>query len=166
MPNGTDNRKYAQDDFRYDAEHDRYICPQDKVLSFSREAKAGRNKNRLKTVRRYLCKEMCGVCPDARRCLASLQVKHRQLEIDPNRNALILTQEKFKIEEYQQRYKERGAFIERVFGHFKKNLKFTQFHLRGKAKADVEVALLCMGLNLLALKHWLIVKAIESLMAI
>ncbi len=166
VTNGLDNKKYTQDDFRYDAEHDSYICPQNKIIPFSAEAKAGRNKNRLKTVRRYLSKEMCSVCPDARKCLASLKVKHRMLEIDPNRNALILTQEKFKKEEYQQRYKERGAFIERIYGHFKKNLKFTQFHLRGKAKADVEVALLCMGFNLLAFKHWLIVKAIESLAVI
>ena len=43
--------KYTQADFKYDAEHDRYLCPQDKILTFSGQVKSGRNKNRLKTVR-------------------------------------------------------------------------------------------------------------------
>ena len=114
-------------------------------------------------VKEYVCKELCSNCPDAAKCLIHPRTKHRTLTVDPNYNTLVLTQGKFKKQEYQQRYKERGAFIERVFGHFKKNLKFTQFHLRGKVRADVEVALLCMGFNLLALKHWLIVNAIGSL---
>lgn len=160
------SQKYTQDKFKYDTQQDTYICPQNKVLTFRREYKAGRNKNTAKMVKEYCCKELCSSCPDAIRCLTHPKVKHRSLTVDPNHKALVLTQEKFKKAEYQQRYKERGAFIERIFGHFKKNLKFTQFHLRGKGKADVEVALLCMGFNLLALKHWLIVKAIGSLAAI
>ena len=90
--------KYTPDDFAYDAQYDSYICPQNKILCFNGKAKAGRNKNKLKIVRRYLSKEMCAVCPEARRCLAHPDVKHRMLEIDPNRHALILTQEKFKKE--------------------------------------------------------------------
>ena len=147
--------KYAQDDFKYDARQNNYICPQGKILVFRREYEAARNKNAVKMVKEYICKERCGSCPDAIRCLAHPKVKRRILTIDPNHKTLLLTQEKFKQEEYRQRYKKRGAFIERVFGHFKKNLKFTQFHLRGKAKADVETTLLCIGFNLLVFKHWL-----------
>lgn len=143
--------KYTQDDFKYDARQNNYICPQGKVLVFRRQYEAGRNK----TVKEYLCKEQCGSCPAATQCLAHPKAKHRVLTIDPNYKALLLTREKFKQEEYRQRYKKRGAFIERVFGHFKKNLNFTQFHLRGKAKADVETTLLCIGFNLLVFKHWL-----------
>lgn len=158
--------KYTQDKFQYDPKQDSYICPQNKILFFRREYEAGRNKNTAKMVKEYVSKEQCSRCPDAIRCLTHPKVKHRTLTVDPNHKALILTQGKFKKEEYRQRYKERGAFIERIFGHFKKNLKFTQFHLRGKAKTDVEVALLCIGFNILALKHWLIFKAIGSLPAI
>ena len=158
--------KYTQDKFRYVPRQDAYICPQNKALVFRREYKAGRNKNTAKIVKEYVSKELCSSCPDATKCLTHHKVKHRTLTIHPDHNALLLTQEKFSKEAYRQRYKERGAFIERIFGHFKKNLKFTQFYLRGKSKADVEVALLCMGFNLLVLKHWLIVKAIGSLVAI
>jgi transposase len=147
--------KYTQDDFKYDAQHNSYICPRSKTLTFRREYKVSRSKNTHKTVKEYQCKELCGSCPDAAKCLTHSKVKHRILTVDPNHKTLLLTQEKFKQEEYRQRYKKRGSFIERVFGHFKKNLKFTQFHLRGKAKADVETTLLCIGFNLLVFKHWL-----------
>ncbi|MDP3041186.1 MAG: transposase, partial [Candidatus Omnitrophota bacterium] len=147
--------KYTQDDFKYDARQNNYICPQGKILIFRRKYKAASNKNAVKMVKEYACKEQCRSCPDAAKCLTHPKVKHRILTIDPNHKILLLTQEKFKQEEYRQRYKKRGSFIERVFGHFKKNLKFTQFHLRGKAKADVETTLLCIGFNLLVFKHWL-----------
>lgn len=147
--------KYTQDDFKYDARQNNYICPQGRILVFRREYEGSRNKNAIKMVKEYACKERCGSCPDAIRCLNHGKVKHRTLTIDPNHKTLLWTQKKFKQEEYRQRYKKRGSFIERVFGHFKKNLKFTQFHLRGKAKADVETTLLCIGFNLLVFKHWL-----------
>jgi len=147
--------KYTQEDFKYDARQNNYICPQGRILVFRREYETARNKNTIKMVKEYVCKERCGSCPDAIRCLTHPKVKHRVLTIDPNHKTLLFTQEKFKQEEYRQRYKKRGSFIERVFGHFKKNLKFTQFHLRGKTKADVETTLLCIGFNLLVIKHWL-----------
>lgn len=158
--------RYTQDKFQYNPKQDSYICPQNKALIFRREYLAGRNKNTAKMVKEYVSKELCTSCLEATKCLTHPKVKHRTLTVDPNYKTLLITKEKFKKQEYRQRYKERGAFIERIFGHFKKNLKFTQFHLRGKAKTDVEVALLCMGFNLLVLKHWLIVKAIGSLSAI
>jgi transposase len=164
--NNEASSKYTQNNFKYDAQQNSYLCPQNKILSFCREYKAGRNKNTAKMVKEYVCKELCSNCPGAAQCLTHPNTKHRTLTIDPNHTTLVLTQEKFKKQEYHQRYKERGAFIERVFGHFKKNLKFTQFYLRGKARADVEIALLCMGFNLLALKRWLIVNAIGSSAAI
>lgn len=147
--------KYTQDDFKYDAQQNSYICPQGKILVFRREYEAAHNKNTIKMVKEYICKERCSNCPDAIRCLTHTKVKHRILTVDPNHKTLFLTQEKFKQEEYQERYKKRGSFIERVFGHFKKNLKFTQFHLRSKARADIETTLLCIGFNLLVFKHWL-----------
>ncbi len=147
--------KYTQNDFKYDAQQNSYICPQSKILTFRREYKTSRNKNIHKTVKEYRCKELCSSCPDAAKCLTHSKVKHRILTVDPNHKTLLLTQEKFKQEEYRQRYKKRGSFIERVFGHFKNNLKFTQFHLRSRAKADVETALLCIGFNILVFKHWL-----------
>ncbi len=147
--------KYIQDDFKYNAGQDTYTCPQSKILTFRREYEASRSKNIHKTVREYQRKESCSNCPDTAKCLTHPKVRHRTLTIDPNHKTLLLTQEKFKQKDYQQRYKKRGSFIERVFGHFKKNLKFTQFYLRGRAKVNVETTLLCIGFNLLVFKHWL-----------
>lgn len=152
------NIEYTQDKFQYLPEENVYLCPQQKKLHFKREGKL-----RHKIVKEYFCRENCSSCPDATKCLRHSKVKHRTLAIDPEHKTLLITQEKFKKEQYRKRYKERGAFIERVFGHFKQNLKFTQFHLRGKAKADIETCLLCIGFNLLVIKHWLIIKAIEGL---
>lgn len=150
--------KYTQDKFQYCPEEDIYICPQQKKLIYRKEKKLAH-----KTVKEYSCIETCSSCPDKAKCLTHPQAKHRTLVVDPEHETLLLTQEKFKKEEYQQRYKERGGFIERVFGHFKKNLKFTQFQLRGRIKTDMETALLCIGFNLLVMKPWVIIEAIEGI---
>jgi transposase len=150
--------KYTQDKFRYCPEEDVYICPQQKKLSYQGEAKLAH-----KRIKEYSCIETCSSCPDRTICLTHPQAQYRTLIVDPQHKTLLLTQEKFKKEQYRQRYKQRAGLIERVFGHFKKNLRFTQFHLRSKAKADVETALLCIGFNLLVMKHWVIIRAIEGL---
>lgn len=152
------NLKYTQDKFQYCPEDNTYICPQTKKLTYQGEYKLGN-----KMVKKYSCIENCRDCPDAIKCLTNPKAKHRTLAIDPEHKTLLLVQEKFQKEQYRQRYKERAWFIERIFGHLKKNLKFTQFQLRGKTKVDVETCLLCIGFNLLVIKHWLIIKAIEGL---
>lgn len=160
IKSGDTETRYTQDKFQYCSQENAYICPQQKKLVFQGRYKIGR-----KMINKYSCVETCSNCPDAAKCLRNPKTKHRTIAIDPEHKTLILTQEKFKKEQYRHRYRERAAFIERVFGHFKKNLKFTQFHLRGKEKADIETALLCIGFNLLVIKQWLIVKAIDSLAA-
>ena len=42
------------------------------------------------------------------------QAKHRPLAVDPEHKIVLLIQEKFKKEPYQQRYKERENFIVRA----------------------------------------------------
>jgi transposase len=153
--------RYTQDKFQYCPEEDVYICPQQKKLIYR-----GKNKLTHKTVKEYSCIKTCSSCPEKAKCLTHPQAKHHTLAIDPEHKTLLLVQEKFKKEQYRQRYKQRASLIERVFGHFKKNLKFTQFLLRGKAKAHVEITLLCIGFNLLVMKHWVITKAIEDLFTV
>ena len=100
----------------------------------------------------YRVKEACVSCKGRKECLRSKGTRYRTLQVDVHREALIETREKFKRKEYQERYRQRGSVIERVFGHFKKNLKFTQFHLRGVMGAKLEAVLLAIGYNLLVMR--------------
>jgi hypothetical protein len=51
-------------------------------------------------------------------------------------------------------YARRRVLVEPVFGHFKHNLGFTCFSLRGLAKVKGEFLLLCIAHNLKKLARW------------
>lgn len=150
------NKKYTQEDFTYNTETDTYICPQGITLSHQKSYKAGQ-----RTIRIFRSDNDCTKCPDRDKCITmSKKAKYKTLHIDP---VSILTKEKFKQDTYKKRYKERSWIIERIFGHFKKNLRFTQFNLRGLRGAAIETTLLCIGYNLFTLQHWLPIKEIGHL---
>jgi hypothetical protein len=54
----------------------------------------------------------------------------------------------------QSIYARRRVLVEPVFGHFKHNLGFTCFSLRGLAKVKGEFLLLCIAHNLKKLARW------------
>jgi len=90
------------------------------------------------------------------------KTSHKTLQIDP---VYARTREKFRDDTYKKRYKQRSWIIERIFGHFKKNLKFTQFNLRGLKGAKIEITLLCISYNLCALQHWISADELGRLLA-
>lgn len=144
----TNNKKYTQDDFTYDKEVDKYTCPHSKTLSCIKSY-----KHHKRTIRIFRSDKSCVSCPDIHRCIASKnKTGYKTLHIDP---VFVKTREKFKQDVYKERYKQRSWIIERIFGHFKRNLKFTQFNLRGLKGAKIETVLLCIGYNLCALQHWI-----------
>ena len=153
-----DKKKYNQDDFTYDKETDKYTCPNDNRLSCIRSY-----KHRKRTIRIFRSEKSCLFCPDMHNCLLDQnKTGHKTLQIDP---VYVRTREKFKQASYRIRYKQRSWIIERIFGHFKKNLKFTQFNLRGLKGAAIETALLCIGYNLCSLQHWISADEIGRLLA-
>lgn len=154
----TDNKQYNQVSFVYNRKDDKYICPRGQTLSCIRSY-----KHNKRIIRIFHSDKSCIACPDMHKCIAKEnKTGHKTLHIDP---VFVKTREKFKQEVYKTRYKQRSWLIERIFGHFKKNLKFTQFNLRGLKGAKIETALLCIGYNLCALQHWISAGEISRLLA-
>lgn len=154
----TENKKYTLDDFTYDKELDKYTCPHGKQLSCAKSY-----KHHKRMIRIFRSDKSCLSCPDMHRCVSKEnKTGHKTLQIDP---VYARTREKFKDDTYKRRYKQRSWIIERIFGHFKKNLKFTQFNLRGLKGAKLETTLLCIGYNLCALQHWISADELGRLLA-
>lgn len=153
-----DNKKYTPDDFIYDKELDKYICPRGNRLSHRRSY-----KHHKRIIRIFCSDKNCLSCPDMHRCISKQnKTGYKTLQIDP---VYVNTKEKFKDDVYKKRYKQRSWIIEHIFGHLKKNLKFTQFNLRGLKGARIETTLLCIGYNLCALQHWISADEIGRLLA-
>ena len=56
--------------------------------------------------------------------------------------------ERLKTDKGKAIYNKRSYKIESIFGHFKFNLKYLMFHLRGKEKVNGEFKLICTVNNI------------------
>lgn len=133
------NRKITKSDFRYDAERDRFICPQGEELAAKSEIKSGKI---------YAAnKETCCSCEYRKRCCNSTNSGGRTIKTDdkePLRQAMI---EKMEKEESKEIYGKRKTIVEPVFGQIK-NSGFRGFNLRGRKKAEGEFSLVCAVHNI------------------
>ncbi len=134
-----------KDQFAYEAETDRYTCPQGQPL---RRQGTIQRKDRP-TVQRYVMVEprVCRTCPLFGTC--TKDYRHgRTLEIGPQDQALRAHRIWMATAEAEALRRERQTLIEPVFGILKERLGGRRFHTRGLAKVQVEWALLATGFNL------------------
>ncbi len=136
---------YRQKDFKYNKEKDEYICPSGQVLKYVRTSKTTVYRNRAKIYAGTNCK----TCPTKMKCT---KAKKRTVAVHINRNLMDAMIKKLDTDQSRAKSKIRSKTVEPVFGHIKKNLKFTQFYLRGLKKVRGEFSLICIGINLL--KMW------------
>jgi transposase len=120
----------------YEQEQDRYRCPEGKVLS----AVGTYQGERGYAVTRYRVEGSCRGCPRAEACF-SKQAKRKarkllQRRIDPT--ALEAHRERFREPAMQLRYRQRGGWIEGVFGYVRGALGFERWLLRGEKKVAQE----------------------------
>jgi hypothetical protein len=132
-------RNYSKNKFRYDEARDVYICPMGKEVPY-------RSTNRSTGVRLYRRKSCagCTVLPECVKGKKSYRVICRSKQEE------IMTEMKERIASSMGKsiYGKRKTMIEPHFGHIKKNLRFRQFHLRGRRGADIEWLMLCIGINI------------------
>ena len=151
MKENNELNAYHKENFKYNSENNTYICPEKKVLKKEKE----RNDKYRQNISIYRCRE-CSKCD-----------KHKDCTVAPNRsitrhNSEELQEamrEKLKTPEGKRKYYERMNMVETPFGHFKKNLGFKQFYLRGLEKVKGEFKLLCMGFNLMKIFRWELANA-------
>ena len=126
---------FGKDKFRYDPEHNQYLCPEGSKLKCSHySSKKGHYLYRMEKA--SLCYECphWGVCTDSQRGRAIIRLKEEEL-----REKL---EARYASEEGQAIYKKRKEKAEPPFGHIKRNLNGGAFLVRGLKAVKGEFALL------------------------
>jgi transposase len=133
--------EFDKKNFIYDAEKDRYICPQGHALKFEQVIK--KTQHRLYVIHK---KSNCLNCQYFGKCTHSKN--GRQLERLPEEELKIRLEQAYVLPENKAIYLRRQGKSEPVFGHFKKNLGFTYFLLRGTLGARAEISLVSICFNI------------------
>ncbi len=134
------DKPYHKEHFIYNEEKNQYVCPQGKVLKFTRKKKDGANQFNIYTAQQADCAN-CPVAHFCRKSKESPRTIHREI-----REALKEQMRKrLQSEEGKAIYKCRLHPIESIFGHFKQNLNYYYFLVRGKVKVQAEMTLMAIA---------------------
>jgi transposase len=141
---GSKMTVYSAARFGYDAAHDVWICPADKLLTLQVRPPGATGRP---SQHRYLADPAdCMACPLRAHCLNPGEL-HRILVTPRNRRVGAM---RYKLcqPEARQRYARRKTIVEPVFGQLKQARGFTSLSLRGLALAAGEYLLACLAHNL------------------
>lgn len=118
---------YHSWNFEQDKERNVLTCPRGVELRFRSRSKSHSGND---LVDRYHCDSHAS-CPVAKLC--SKDPKGRVVEVGLNRDVALRQwdKQKKKSAEHKERMKRRGATVERIFGHAKRNIGLRQLEHRG-----------------------------------
>lgn len=140
----TEGDPYHRDEFVYDEQADRYICPQGQTLHFAGE----RQRKRRAGIRIYRASPaICRVCPAFGVCTKDWR-HGRVLEATPYESALRRHRVWMASDEAKSAYRQRKQLPEPVFGILKEGHGARRFLLRGLKDVQAEWALLTTAFNL------------------
>lgn len=143
-------RWFGPEDFKYDPQSDRLICPAGKQLYRAGRDLAHRGGFRVDAFR--ASKADCLQCPLRQRCLQKpASGNPRQVRLFQGRTSETLTtQMKDKIDtpEGREIYSQRLGIVEPVFGHIAGHKRMDRSTLRGRIKVNIQWKLYCMVHNL------------------
>lgn len=143
-----DQQRYAPDLFVYDAEHDHYVCPAGKILSYEgKQKKDGMEQSKYKAKN-----QDCQSCPLKTYCCPENKKHGRSLTRSQESAAMIAFRTRMKTEAAQTEYRKRGAIAEFRNLWIKTKLGLRQFHVRGLEKVRCEALWACLTHNL---QHWI-----------
>lgn len=138
-----EKKPFDKENFVFDAQANRYICPRGKALPFAKEHISEGKVRRRQLI--YRGRE-CGDCPVRSSCTKG---KARTIYRDMREHLKEQMREKLASREGRDTYRQRMHMVETTFGHLKHNLGYRHFLLRGTQKVRAEFALMCMGYNLM-----------------
>jgi transposase len=139
-------KAYWQENFRYLAEEDQYLCPEGKVLSYQFTQDVTSANGYRSTRRVYECAD-CSGCPAKADCTKSkfnrrLYIGVDLLEMRDQAQKRLTSPEGVKLRS------QRPIEVEAVFGRLKHNWGFRRFLTRGKDKVKIEWGLLNIAHNI------------------
>ena len=134
--------KYTRQQFEYDAERDRYICPNKATLS-RKNKKIQKGKTNIKY---ESSSKECKQCPIRNKCI-STNAKSKQLYRWEYEKILDQHTLKMKTPEAKGIVKKRSSIVEHPFGTIKRMLGWDHFLVRGKEKVSGENSLIMLCYN-------------------
>jgi transposase len=142
--------------FLYQPEKNRCVCPEGKILTRQRQHKRGAGMIYHIFEARF---EDCQTCTRKPECCPGNKTHGRsvaQLEESP---VVIAFRKKMASEEAQRRYRRRGRIVEFCHAWIKSKLGLRQFHVRGLAKAQMEMLWAGLTYNL---QHWIRLSKVRA----
>ena len=139
---------FAKEIFTYDAQRDKYTCPQGETLrSVARtQIESKYSKREITTYRTE--RGTCTVCPLRKRCTTNLKLG-RAITRDGYEDNRERMRAKINPPEGRAIYGKRKCLVEPVFGQMKTRNGFSQFLLRGLEKVKIEWKIVATAHNLL-----------------
>ena len=143
MNSTFEDQPFHSSHFIYDIDQDVYICPQSQKLSFLRIREDSRVNKKYRDYRSDACK----ACPFKNQCCTK-NVARRVISREVRQGLRDEMKKRLNSEQGAKIYRRRLHPIEAIFGHFKYNLGYTRFLLRGLNKVKAEFTLICLAHNL------------------
>ena len=139
--NGTGDKDFYSDKFKYDANKNVYICPNNLELFFSRNRSTKKDGIIGKS---YQNSKACKTCEFLNRCTKSKTGR----TIFRHKDQDFLDEVDLKLELNIEKYKRRQMIVEHQFGTLKRNWGFDHFLLRGKINVTAEMSLTYLVYNM------------------
>lgn len=137
-----DDGTFSREDFIYDAEHDRYICPTGKIAPRSSRKRKARGDDMVSYFARIAD---CSSCPLKSKCCPSSP--SRRITRHIHEAARDVARSIAKTVAYEQTRRDRKK-VEMLFAHLKRILRISRLRLRGPAGAQFEFTLAAIAQNL------------------
>lgn len=148
-------------DFTYKEQTDSYLCPAGCEFTRAKTITNNRPAPPKKVQLQYRRANNCGSCSLKGHCvLAKQEGISVRMVVAEHFPFTLQNCKKLKQPPYVERRKKRGARIEPRFGHFKFNLGFRKFFLRGLFNVNIEAMLLALANNFIRLINKLSQRAL------
>ena len=131
---------YHSDQFRYDADENHYICPQDQIL------KLHTHRRGEQVISYRADAQVCNACPAKHDCISSKSGRHIFRSF--HQEFIERVKGYHETDEYQKSMRKRGVWVEPLFGEAKQFHQLTQFRLRRLKKVNIEGLMVAAGQNI------------------
>jgi transposase len=136
--------EYHNSKFVYDAERDRYVCPQGRFLPFD-----SKSERKSFVILRYRGEEgVCQACPAKGQCCPKNQKAGRSINRISEFPEVLEFREKMQTEEAREVYRQRSEVAETPNLWIKAKFKLRQFSVRGLRKVGMEALWACITYNI------------------
>jgi transposase len=133
--------RFTREQFAYDAEQDRYVCPQGHSLTASGKT----HQKNGKRLQRYQSKSSdCSACPLRGQCLTD---KAAVRQIHRWEHEAVVERHRQRMAQRPDAMKKRAALAEHPFGVLKHRAGMHHFLMRGLKKCRGEFSLMVLGYN-------------------